>query len=720
MNGTLICPSCAEPLPGPIAACPACALPLLGPAAGRLWQVDQQLLALRDERVRLLAELRDPARTSGGPNPGGPKPGGPNPGGPNPGGPTTGGPTAGGPTAGALTPGAWTPPADGEPVSGQAARIPPTASRTGQRVLLGTGVMLLIVASAVFLAVTWGLIGVGGQVTVMLLATVVAARSALRVSRRGLPQTAEALAVLTAGLLTVELGQARSLGFAGLDHITRDTYIAGAATVGALLLGALASRDRRIIAARIACAGASAIAVVAAVESAEPPLTGRAVAYLVAAGAFGVFGQRIQIAHRSASVNGVAFLGLGIATAIAGTIVESSAAASLGCSATLLGTGIVAGAVRDRVDGAWLRAVLVGAVAVCVPAGVVSAAAEGGSATLVGVGVALAAAAAAAMTTFPRRWALLAHVTALVAVAVLLVRADTGAAALILAALALSAASTAWSQSDLRAESAGCAAVAGAGAIVLGTPELPGVADPATVAVSVALTTYAVLLAALSAWRLRRPEELTLGPVSALVAGLAATATLDHPAHAVLLSLVLAVSGLTMFGYGLLPGRGALAAPAVLSCSAATWVLSHDAGVYAIEAYSLPLAVLSLLVGLIRWRRYPGAPSWTTVGPASSAALLPSAWASIADPGLTRPLLTLAAALVVLFVGVRLHWNSPVVTGSVAAGVVAFSQLAPYAVGLPRWLSLGTAGALLLGVGVTYERRRVQLHSAADWVSTLH
>ena len=41
--------------------------------------------------------------------------------------------------------------------------------------------------------------------------------------------------------------------------------------------------------------------------------------------------------------------------------------------------------------------------------------------------------------------------------------------------------------------------------------------------------------------------------------------------------------------------------------------------------------------------------------------------------------------------------------------MVALDLLGPYAAALPRWLSLGGAGTLLLVVGATYEQRRRDL-----------
>ncbi|MET0695131.1 MAG: hypothetical protein ABWY56_14450, partial [Propionibacteriaceae bacterium] len=62
----------------------------------------------------------------------------------------------------------------------------------------------------------------------------------------------------------------------------------------------------------------------------------------------------------------------------------------------------------------------------------------------------------------------------------------------------------------------------------------------------------------------------------------------------------------------------------------------------------------------------------------------------------------------------------PVVIGTVALLIVAVAQLAPYAVGLPRWLTFGTVGLALLVLGARYEQRRRNARQAAHWVATLH
>lgn len=50
--------------------------------------------------------------------------------------------------------------------------------------------------------------------------------------------------------------------------------------------------------------------------------------------------------------------------------------------------------------------------------------------------------------------------------------------------------------------------------------------------------------------------------------------------------------------------------------------------------------------------------------------------------------------------------QAPLLLGGGVLAVDALRLLGPYAAALPRWLTLGAAGLLLVGVGATYEQRR--------------
>ena len=161
------------------ASCPGCHLPLTGPDAARLWQVDQSLAALQLERTSLLAALRAtgaPRRRTGA--------------------------TAAAAASAAATEAARHRSCAAESL-GRACRLrsparapprPPRRSWTTQQTLLAVGVLLVLVAASIALAIAWFVIGRTGQMVVMGGFTAAAVVASLQLSRRHLPSSAEALA----------------------------------------------------------------------------------------------------------------------------------------------------------------------------------------------------------------------------------------------------------------------------------------------------------------------------------------------------------------------------------------------------------------------------------------------------------------------------------------------------------------------------------------------
>jgi hypothetical protein len=124
------------------------------------------------------------------------------------------------------------------------ARHPAVGARAGgpglpgvQTLLLGLGALLLVVAATVFAAVVWDRLGALGQVALMATATLLVAWLAVRLRHR-LHGTAEALAVVAAGLLVVDLAAAPLLGLLPEEWMEQPGPYPAAALglVGALLL----------------------------------------------------------------------------------------------------------------------------------------------------------------------------------------------------------------------------------------------------------------------------------------------------------------------------------------------------------------------------------------------------------------------------------------------------------------------------------------------------
>lgn len=199
------------------------------------------------------------------------------------------------------------------------------------------------------------------------------------------------------------------------------------------------------------------------------------------------------------------------------------------------------------------------------------------------------------------------------------------------------------------------------------------------------------------------PVELT-GAVAGAVA--VAMAVPDAP----FLALVLALCGVLAAGTAVRaerrPAAGYLA---VVLFVLATWVRLSASDVSAPEAYTLPVTVPALVVGVLRRRRDPAASSWTAYGAGLAATLMPSLFAAWVDPSWVRPLLLGVAALVITLAGARLRLQALLLLGGAVLAMDALHELAPYVIqvvgALPRWLPPALAGLLLLVVGATYEQR---------------
>jgi uncharacterized membrane protein len=172
------------------------------------------------------------------------------------------------------------------------------------------------------------------------------------------------------------------------------------------------------------------------------------------------------------------------------------------------------------------------------------------------------------------------------------------------------------------------------------------------------------------------------------------------------LSWTLAVLGLLALLDSLHSDRRLVAAVGGLLLSASSWVRLADAGVHAPEPYVVPIGVVALVLGWLRVRQQPGTRSFPAYGPGLSLLLVPSLVAALDDSTPTRSLLLAGACIAVLLVGRQQRLQAPLVIGGTVLAVDALHLLGPYAAALPRWLTLGAAGVLLVAVGATYEQRR--------------
>ncbi|MFE5487993.1 SCO7613 C-terminal domain-containing membrane protein [Streptomyces sp. NPDC056527] len=224
---------------------------------------------------------------------------------------------------------------------------------------------------------------------------------------------------------------------------------------------------------------------------------------------------------------------------------------------------------------------------------------------------------------------------------------------------------------------------------------------------ALALLVVPAATAAAGAWLRRHPVALPVEITGAAVAVLALALAASRPAF---LALALALCGVIAAATAVRPERRPLASwTAAALFLAATWVRLAVWDVETPEAYTLPVTVPALVVGVLRRRRDPEASSWVAYGPGLAATLVPSLFAAWADPDWARPLLLGLAALAVTLLGARFRLQALLVLGGSVLALDGLHELAPYVVqavgALPRWLPPALAGLLLLAVGATYEQR---------------
>ncbi|MDQ1510479.1 MAG: hypothetical protein QOG50_2323 [Actinomycetota bacterium] len=150
----------------------------------------------------------------------------------------------------------------------------------------------------------------------------------------------------------------------------------------------------------------------------------------------------------------------------------------------------------------------------------------------------------------------------------------------------------------------------------------------------------------------------------------------------------------------------------------ATWAWLAAADVTVVEAYTLPAAAVALAAGTFAWKAGRGR-SWLNLGPAVALALAPTVALAIARNDDGRAIAVGIAALTVLLVGAWQQLQAPIVLGAASLVSLGIAKVGPHAVRMPRWTMLAIAGALLLWIGTTFERRRDDVQRAARRLADL-
>lgn len=698
MTNGFVCPNCAGALAAGALVCGSCGMRLSGPEYRRLFQVMSTIRTLETEASQLKAALLQPASV---------------------------------PAAAPPSP----------PVAAPAA--PATRKGSGQQVILGLGALLLLAASSIFLLAVWFLVGVAGQAIIMLGLTGLAVQGCRLAARRGLDAASETGAVLATGLAMLDLLGARRFGLFDLDTLSPATFgVLTTGLVGLVLLGfdqlsvrttSTGERARLPLTYRPAAAVLLGLAPWLLLDSAQPdfPGLGGVAGVLLVALAQGVLALGfLATTDRRGHVPEV---GLGVAAGAAYALhlvlafvtahdVELATPTRYAALAfLLLPLGALAHpAVRSRVPapGAIAAVLVVATVPLAdLPGwGIVAAAAV--------LGAALAYAVAQLSPTAQGGLAAELWLVAGAGLALSVVEAPTlhrweepGPAQLVAGLVPLGILAVVTAGAAIRGHRTVWGVQAQLAVLALVGRAVVELEDDTRWGLLVALLVVEAALATVAArqrWRTNELTALAFGAGYVVAAGLAAT-DLDPRRFAA----TCFVTGIALVVYAAGPDRFEAAYLGAVANSLGGWVLTSEADVSTIEAYSFPLAAMLAVIGVVQAARRPGLPTSVTMGPVLGVLLGPSLLVAIGDGDALRLALVTAAGITSLMVGYAERWRAPVVSGALVLGLIGFSQGGPLLEYVPGWVILGLGGAVLLTAGVRFEAAVQTGRRGAAWFSSL-
>lgn len=618
--------------------------------------------------------------------------------------------------------------------------------------LSGAGAALLLVAAIVFTAVSWRRLGTGGQITVMLAATVLSAAVTIVCQRRHLRWTAEALSWLTAALAVVDVVAAASFDLVLGDAAPEIVIAAAAAAVVAVGLvvalltnssvGMTTETDDSGAEPSGSMGGSTITADMRAHVSGHSlvgPWIQGPLGVMVGSGALAVRLGELRWAPVTAAVAALLIVGSlrvrpairtwwaapAIIALVASVVVSfdqvdgTAVPLIYATTVSLLVVALGAWAYRCRTDprGVPLGSVASLLVLFVLPALHVARCDTGAQYVIVAVLATASIAASFAGSVEQRRALSVASTVPLFgSLVAMLDRADTGTVAV--AAIAVCA--VAWVRHADGRRGASVVGVLAAIALAGYGPAAAGLdlGWSAAIAAEVAVIGTAT---ALQWWARRSAAARTslLVPVMScsVLAAVAATAvsTATVSAFVTVLFTTVAVAVFTTTTLDVVAVRWGALAVAALAFGLGWLVLLADLGVVVVEAFSLPIGAAWSVAGLVGLSREARLRSWPALGPGLVVAGLPTVSVLMSgDEGLTRMVVLLVTGSVLAVAGGYWKQQAPLVLGLAAAVFAAFTQVAPWATALPRWLSLGVAGAVLLVAGARFESVRSGTRRATE------
>ncbi|GGO93133.1 hypothetical protein GCM10011584_31130 [Nocardioides phosphati] len=224
-----------------------------------------------------------------------------------------------------------------------------------------------------------------------------------------------------------------------------------------------------------------------------------------------------------------------------------------------------------------------------------------------------------------------------------------------------------------------------------------------------------VALGALAVWR-PDPVRETPAALVATWAAVAALAPLAEPQGWT--AVYLTLGGVALTAASLLHPTRRMAAWAGLALlTLATWLRLQQLGVGTVEAYTLPLAAVLLVVGTVALLRGDRS-SLQTQGAGLGLALVPSLLQALAEPLALRAALLGIGCVLLIALGIGRRWAAPLLAGGATLALLVLRQMT-IAQAIPQWALIAAAGVLLTFLGLTWEQRLANVRTAAGYVRGL-
>ncbi|MFI2752320.1 SCO7613 C-terminal domain-containing membrane protein [Cellulomonas sp. P22] len=171
------------------------------------------------------------------------------------------------------------------------------------------------------------------------------------------------------------------------------------------------------------------------------------------------------------------------------------------------------------------------------------------------------------------------------------------------------------------------------------------------------------------------------------------------------------------------PGPRTALVTGLVAAGAATLAAAVHPHLVPADAVLCAYGALLVAVGLARMGRSAGVGSWDALGAGLVLALVVPLGTGWVEPTTWRLLLVVTGALGAVVMGAARRWQAPFVLGAATLATVALVQVTPAAVAAVRvvewWVVLAAVGAVLLGLGLTYERRLREAREATRFVATM-